>query len=167
MINKDPFSNGTECDMFMSHNCERCQKNSEYNEDTDTYSNADDGNYPLCPILKDIMLRMISDEPISEETISICDDFVFNGTQCPRLEPIEQPEEKKDDGNENYKEATLIFKKEEDCIDLYRDNCDDDNCLASTKNKVVGYFTSMLLGTLDEMKDRDEIIITVRKGGKK
>lgn len=106
MINKDPFSNGTECDMFMSHNCERCKMNSEYNEDTDTYSNADDENFPLCPILRDIMVRMIGDSPISSETIKICDDFIFNGKLCPNLQPITQRPMKETD------KATFIITKE-------------------------------------------------------
>lgn len=32
------YSNGTEFDMWVSRNCDRCVKASRYNENTDTYT---------------------------------------------------------------------------------------------------------------------------------
>lgn len=86
MINKDPFSNGTEFMLFTDYNCDRCAMNSEYDEEIDSYTNADDGNMPLCPILRDFLIRMFSDEPISEESLKVADDFIFHGTLCPKLQ---------------------------------------------------------------------------------
>lgn len=87
MINRDPFSNGTEFMLFTVYNCDGCAMDSEYDEETDSYTNADDGNMPLCPFQRDFIIRMFSDEPISEESLKVADDFIFHGTLCPKLQP--------------------------------------------------------------------------------
>lgn len=84
LINKDPFSNGTEFMMFEAQNCDRCFKSSEIKEDG-TYTNAGPDNMPRCSIQRDIVMRMGCNDPIKEETVKICHDFVLKGTLCPYI----------------------------------------------------------------------------------
>ena len=73
------FSNGTEHIMFLERNCEKCVKYSHYNEKTDTYTQY------RCAVQKDIDLQMFSDEPISQRTKDITDNFTLHGILCPNL----------------------------------------------------------------------------------
>ena len=84
-VNEDPFSNGTEHMMFDEANCDKCIKSSKLKPDG-TYTNCDDNNIPnRCSIERDIVLRMFCDEPISELTIRVCNDFIMKGVKCPYL----------------------------------------------------------------------------------
>lgn len=78
-IDKDPFSNGTEFMLWNEHNCDRCVKASHYNEKKDEYTKY------RCAIQRDIDTRAYSNEPISERTITICDNFTLWGVSCPYL----------------------------------------------------------------------------------
>lgn len=79
-IDKDSFSNGTEFMLWNEHNCDKCVKASHYDEKKDKYTEY------RCAIQRDIDTRMFSNEPINEQTIKICNDFVFAGRLCPYLQ---------------------------------------------------------------------------------
>ena len=70
-VDKDPFSSGTEYDMWERRNCDRCWKSSHIKRGSDP-------DYPdytpiTCAIQRDIFTRMVSDkQPISQRTIDIC-----------------------------------------------------------------------------------------------
>lgn len=96
LVNKDPFSNGTEHMIFEEKNCDRCIKSSVVKPDG-TYTNCDEHNMPKCSIQRDIVTRMFSDKPIKEETVNICMDFVLNGTLCKYLKTDRKPKRKKAD----------------------------------------------------------------------
>ena len=82
-VNEDPFSNGTEHMMFEEQNCDLCIKSSKLKADG-TYSNCDKNYIPnRCSIERDIVLRMFCNEPISELTIRVCNDFIEKGIKCP------------------------------------------------------------------------------------
>ena len=78
-VNKDPFSNGTELMMFFEYNCDRCVKQSKYDEKKDKYTQY------RCAIQREIELRMYSNEPIRQKTVQICDDYILRGKLCPYL----------------------------------------------------------------------------------
>jgi len=82
-VDKDPFSNGSEHQLFESQCCTRCVKDSYWIDKLGRFVNADDKNHPKCAIQRDIMTRMFCDEPISQRTIDICRDFILHGTLCP------------------------------------------------------------------------------------
>lgn len=83
-VDRDPFSNGESYDRFDCRNCSGCIKNSVYDPKRDRYTNADDKNMPnRCAILRDIMLRMYSNTPISQRTIDVCENFTLHGVLCP------------------------------------------------------------------------------------
>ena len=84
-INKDPFSNGSEHRAFEAYNCDKCIKSSEPRDGGTRYTNADKNNMPKCSIQRDIMMRMFSNEPIKQETIDICYNFIRNGVVCPYI----------------------------------------------------------------------------------
>lgn len=68
-VNIDPFSNGTEYDIWNERNCERCVKASRYKGESiagDKYTKC------RCAIQRDIFTRMYSNEPISQRTIDVC-----------------------------------------------------------------------------------------------
>lgn len=82
-INKDPFGSGTSHATFETYNCNKCIKASQPREDG-TFTNAGDDNMPnRCAIQRDIIIRMFCDDPISERTIKICEDFTLRGITCP------------------------------------------------------------------------------------
>lgn len=85
-VDKDPFSNGTEEMMFESSNCDYCIKNSVWIETENRYTNADKDNMPnKCSILRDIIFRMVTGNPISQRTIDVCKNFTLRGVLCPYL----------------------------------------------------------------------------------
>lgn len=84
-VNLDPFSNGSEHVAFERYNCLRCVKSSEPKVDG-TYTNATKDNMPKCSIQRDIVIRVMSDMPIKQKTIDICNDFINNGVLCPYLQ---------------------------------------------------------------------------------
>jgi len=87
LIDKDPFYSGTEHVFFDTYNCDKCVKDSVYDEKTGKYTNADKDNMPnRCSVLRDIMTRMVSSIPIKEETVRICRDFIERGVPCPYLQ---------------------------------------------------------------------------------
>lgn len=92
-INEDPFSNGNEYMIFEEYNCDMCIKSSEPRDGGKRYTNADKDNMPKCSIQRDIMLRMIGDTPIKEETVNICNDFIIHGVLCPYMK-TEYPKHK-------------------------------------------------------------------------
>lgn len=64
-VNKDPFSNGTEFELWNERNCERCVKSSRYTRKQE-YTKC------RCAIQRDIITRMGCNEPISQRTIDVC-----------------------------------------------------------------------------------------------
>ena len=95
-VNRDPFSNGEEHRIWEHYNCDRCIKNSNYDEKRDKYTNADEHNMPnKCSILRDIMTRMFCNEPIKQETIDVCNNFIFHGTLCPYMKTERKKYKKK------------------------------------------------------------------------
>lgn len=94
--NKDPFSNGTEYDMFEYHCCSKCIKASKPKGDY-TYTNCDENNMPnRCSIQRDIITRMACDKPINERTVQVCHDFIMHGTPCPYMRNERKKYTKKD-----------------------------------------------------------------------
>jgi hypothetical protein len=98
-VDLDPFSNGTEHMMFEAENCDLCIKSSKLKADG-TYTNCDKNNIPnRCSIERDIVLRMFCNEPISELTIMVCNNFIERGIKCPYMKtgwpkkPKSQPKE--------------------------------------------------------------------------
>ena len=84
-VNQDPFSNGSEHMMFECRCCDNCIKNSWWDEKHEKFVNADDKNQPKCSIQRDIVTRMVCDEPIKQKTIDICRDFILHGVLCPYM----------------------------------------------------------------------------------
>lgn len=88
LVNKDPFSNGSEHRAFEAYCCDKCIKSSEPRDGGDGlvfYINQRDDGMPKCSIQRDIVLRMFSNEPINQRTIDICRDFILHGTLCPYM----------------------------------------------------------------------------------
>lgn len=83
-INKDPFSNGSEHDSFEFYNCNRCVKSSHLKKEGDTMY-EDEYTKLVCSVQRDIINRMISNEPISQRTIDICNGYTLKGKLCPYL----------------------------------------------------------------------------------
>ena len=101
-VNRDPFSNGTEHMMFEEACCDNCIKASRLREDG-TYANCDKANFPnRCSIERDIVLRMMCDEPISKLTLEVCDNFISKGIKCPYMK-TEWPKHKKSAGKGQLK----------------------------------------------------------------
>lgn len=86
LIDKDPFSNGTEHLSFESNNCDLCIKSSEPRDGGKRFTNADKDNMPKCSIQRDIVTRMFSNDPIKQETIDICNNYVMHGMLCPYMQ---------------------------------------------------------------------------------
>ena len=65
MIDRDPFSNGTEYDSWTCINCDRCVKASVMKPD---------GSYTMmrCAVQRDIFARMYSDCSISQRSYDAC-----------------------------------------------------------------------------------------------
>ena len=84
-VNKDPFNSGMEHIAFESNNCYLCIKSSEPVDGGTRYTNSDKDNMPRCSIQRDIVTRMFCNEPIKQETIDICNNFIFHGTLCPYM----------------------------------------------------------------------------------
>ena len=97
LINRDPFSNGTEHDRFEAYNCDQCIKSSEPRIDEHDgltyYTNKREDGMPKCSIQRDIFIRMFSKEPIKEETVKICNEFSRYGVLCPYMK-TEYPKHK-------------------------------------------------------------------------
>ena len=88
-VDQDPFSNGTEFDVWDAHNCERCIKNSHLKDNMIDYTKV------VCAIQRDILTRMVSNIPIAQRTIDIC-----QMRDCPHRKE-EWPKKKKTDRNRN------------------------------------------------------------------
>lgn len=99
-VNRDPFSNGSEHMMFECRCCDNCIKNSWWDEKHEKFVNADDKNQPKCSIQRDIVTRMVCDEPIKQETVDICRNFVLHGTLCPYMKTERKKHKKKDPINQ-------------------------------------------------------------------
>ena len=84
-VNRDPFSNGSEHLMFECKCCDNCIKYSWWDEKHNKYVNADEKNQPKCSIQRDIVMRAVCNEPIKQETIDICREFVLHGVLCPYM----------------------------------------------------------------------------------
>jgi len=93
LIDKDPFSNGTEHMRFEEYNCNKCVKSSEPKANGTKYTNSDKDNMPKCPIQRDIVTRMMSNKPIYKETATICTEFILYGVLCPHMQ-TEYPKKK-------------------------------------------------------------------------
>lgn len=74
-VDKDPFSNGTEFADWDSHNCDRCVKASRYRGESAAGEEYTKGR---CAIQRDILSRMMSNEPIAQRTIEACSHW-----DCP------------------------------------------------------------------------------------
>lgn len=83
-VNKDPFSNGTEYMMFEDLCCNKCVKHSRMKKEGDTMY-EDEYTKIVCSIERDIFIRMGSNEPINEQTVTICNDFAMHGKLCPYM----------------------------------------------------------------------------------
>lgn len=71
-IDRDPFSNGTEFMEWEGNNCDQCVKSSRYIEKENRYT-------PIrCAVQRDIILRMMSPEPISQRSYDACQKW-----DCP------------------------------------------------------------------------------------
>lgn len=100
-VNRDPFSNGTDFDYWNERNCERCIKASRCKKETkdgQEYTNC------RCSIQRDIFIRMMCNEPISQRTIDVC-----NMNDCPYRK-------------EHYPAQKRKPKKVEDMNDLFTIN---------------------------------------------
>lgn len=94
-VNKDPFSNGMEHLAFESNNCDLCIKSSQPVDGGMRYTNADEKNMPRCSIQRDIVTRMFCNDPIKQETIDICNNYILHGTLCPYMKTERKKYEKK------------------------------------------------------------------------
>lgn len=66
------FSNGTEFELWMADNCDRCVKASRYKEKTDAYTKF------RCAVNREIIAAYLDDERASERTYNICQN-----ADCP------------------------------------------------------------------------------------
>jgi hypothetical protein len=98
-VNRDPFSNGTEYMMFEERCCDRCVKHSHLRKEGDTKWD-DEYTKIVCAIERDILTRMYSNEPIKQETIDVCNNFIFHGTLCPYMKTERKKYKKKDPINQ-------------------------------------------------------------------
>lgn len=73
-VYKDPFYSGTDCYVWIMHNCERCWKQSK--DDTPIEK-------VRCSIERDILIRMVEDVPIKQETIDVC-----SRADCPYRQEV-------------------------------------------------------------------------------
>ena len=95
LVNKDPFSNGSEHRAFEAYCCDKCIKSSEPRDGGARYTNATEDNMPKCSIQRDIVTRMFCNDPIKQETVDICNDFILHGTLCPYMKTERKKYEKK------------------------------------------------------------------------
>lgn len=101
-VNKDPFSNGTEHMMFEERCCNNCIKHSRLKKEGDTKYEYEYTKI-VCSIERDIFIRMGSNEPINEQTVTICNDFIMHGKPCPYMKTERKKYIKKD------KQQTELF----------------------------------------------------------
>ena len=70
LVNRDPFTSGSECEWWIERNCDRCWKATrEKGEDSlgiQQYTKCH------CSIQRDIATRMWTNELIAQRTIDIC-----------------------------------------------------------------------------------------------
>lgn len=98
LIDKDPFGNGSENRAFEAYCCNKCIKSSEPRDGGDgtvKYINEREDGLPKCSIQRDIVTRMFCNEPIKQETIDICNSFIFHGTLCPYMQTQRKHQPKK------------------------------------------------------------------------
>ena len=75
----DPmFSNGTEAMIWIGNNCDKCWKQSHYNEDKDRWSND------KCSIDRDIQSQMAGIDEIYERSYTM----VKNNSICPNRQAV-------------------------------------------------------------------------------
>lgn len=74
-VSRNPFSNGTEYEDWNERNCERCIKACKFKKET---KDGQEYTKCRCSIQQDIFTGMVSNEPISQRTIDVC-----NMTDCP------------------------------------------------------------------------------------
>lgn len=89
------FSNGTEFEIWMDMNCDRCVKASRYNEKTDTYTKF------RCSVNREIIESYVSDGKASKRTCDICKKM-----NCPNIQ-TEYKKYKKRSNNQS-KQTTLF-----------------------------------------------------------
>lgn len=103
LVNQDPFSNGSEHRAFEAYCCDKCIKSSEPRDGGDGlvfYTNQREDGMPKCSIQRDIVTRMFCDEPIKQETIDICNEFVLHGVLCPYMKTERKKYAKKQPSNQ-------------------------------------------------------------------
>lgn len=69
------FSNGTEFDLWMADNCDRCVKASRYNAKTEKYTKF------RCAVNKEIIMAYLDDGRASQRTYDICQK-----RDCPNIQ---------------------------------------------------------------------------------
>lgn len=94
LINQDPFSNGSEHRAFEAYCCDKCVKSSQPRDDF-RYTNADKNMMPKCSIQRDIVTRMFCNDPIKQETVDICQEFIHHGVLCPYMKTERKKSAKK------------------------------------------------------------------------
>lgn len=65
LVDKDPFSSGSEHSIWEAENCDNCIKSAHYKGENE-YTKC------RCSIYRDIGTRMFSNEPIAQRTIDVC-----------------------------------------------------------------------------------------------
>lgn len=94
-VNQDPFSNGTEYMMFEDLCCNKCVKHSHMKKEGDTMY-EDEYTKIVCSIERDIITRMMSNEPINQRTVDVCYNFTMHGKLCPYMKTERKKYQKKD-----------------------------------------------------------------------
>ena len=73
------FSNGTEAMIWIGNNCDKCWKQSHYNEDKDRWSND------KCSIDRDIQSQRAGMDEIYERSYTMVKNNTFNGINLPSI----------------------------------------------------------------------------------
>ena len=94
LIDRDPFSNGTEHMRWEELNCDHCWKSSRLKDNEKEYTKV------KCAIQRDIFTRMMSNQPISQRTIDIC-----SHADCPYRQ-----EQRPTKRYEKYKNDPKLFE---------------------------------------------------------
>lgn len=79
------FSNGTEFELWMADNCDRCVKASRYNEKADTYTKF------RCAVNREIIMAYMDDDRASQRSYDICQNAVCPNIQTERKVYAKRP----------------------------------------------------------------------------
>ena len=109
LIDRDPFSNGTELMRFETYNCDKCFKSIKSSKPIKnrlSFTNCNKDGLPKCSIQRDIVTRMFCNEPIKEATVKICNEFSLHGVLCPYMK-TEYPKKKSNKIDKNQTQIEL------------------------------------------------------------